>query len=86
MFVFIFYLKKGMLSSKIKANWNIIKNWKHINKKYNEIQKFRTISDKIIVKSFNDEMYVPKVISTEFYNDIFNNFIKKLSILAKKFI
>jgi GT2 family glycosyltransferase len=85
-FIFIFYLKKGMLSSKIKANWNIMKNWKHINEKYNEIQKFRTISDKILVKSFNDEMYVPKVISTEFYNNIFNNFIKKLSIFAKKFI
>ena len=85
-FIFIFYLKKGMLSSKIKANFNIIKNWKHINQKYNEIQKFRNVSDKILVKSFNDEMYVPKVISTEFYNNIFNNFIKKLSIFAKKFI
>ena len=85
-FVFIFYLKKGMLSSKIKANFNIIKNWKHINQKYNEIQKFRDVSDKVLVKSFNDEMYVPKVISTEVYNNIFNNFIKKLSIFAKKFI
>ena len=85
-FVFVFYLKKGMLSSKIKANFDIIKNWKHINQKYNEIQKFRTISDKVLVKSFNDEMYVPKVISAEVYNNIFNNFIKKLSIFAKKFI
>ena len=86
MFVFIFYLKKGMLSSKIKANLDIIKNWKHINQKYNEIQKFRTVTDKTLVKSFNDEMYVPKVISAEVYNNIFNNFIKKLSIFAKKFI
>jgi len=86
MFVFIFYLKKGMLSSKIKANFNIIRNWKHINQKYNEIQKFRTISDKKIVESFNDEMYVPKVVTTEFYNNIFNNFIKKLSVFTKKFI
>ena len=86
MFVFIFYLKKGMFSSKIKANFDIIKNWKHINQKYKEIQKFRTISDKILVKSFNDEIYVPKVVSVELYNDIFNNFIKKLSIFAKKFI
>jgi len=85
-FVLIFYLKKGMFSSKIKANFDIIKNWKHINQKYNEIQKFRTISDKIIVKSFSDEMYVPKVVTTDFYNDIFNNFIKKLSIFTKKFI
>ena len=75
-----------MLSSKIKANLDIIKNWKHINQKYNEIQKFRNVSDKVLIKSFNDEMYVPKVISTEFYNGIFNNFIKKLSIFAKKFI
>jgi nucleoside recognition membrane protein YjiH len=75
-----------MLYSKIKANFSIIRNWKHVNQKYNEIQKFRIISDKIIVKSFNDEMYVPKVITTEFYNDIFNNLIKKLSIFTKKFI
>ena len=86
MFVFIFYFKKRMLSSKIKANFSILKNWKHINQKYNEIQKFRTVDDKTLVKSFNDEMYVPKVISAEVYNDIFNNFIKKLSIFAKKFI
>jgi hypothetical protein len=75
-----------MLSSKIKANLDIIKNWKHINQKYNEIQKFRTINDKKLVKSFSDEIYVPKVINAELYNDIFNNFIKKLSIFAKKFI
>ena len=75
-----------MLSSKIKANFNIIKNWKHINQKYKEIQKFRTINDKKLVKSFSDEIYVPKVINAELYNDIFNNFIKKLSIFAKKFI
>ena len=86
LFVSIFYLKKGMLSSKIKANFDILKNWKHINQKYKEIQKFRTISDKILVKSFNDEIYVPKVVSAELYNNIFNNFIKKLSIFAKKFI
>ena len=86
MFVFIFYFKKRMLSSKIKANFSILKNWKHINQKYNELQKFRTVDDKTLVKSFNDEMYVPKVISAEVYNDIFNNFIKKLSIFAKKFI
>jgi len=57
-----------------------------LNQKYNEIQKFRSVTDKIIVKSFNDEMHVPKVITTEFYNDIFNNLIKKLSVFTKKFI
>ena len=60
MFVFIFYLKKGMLSSKIKANFDIIKNWKHINQKYKEIQKFRTISDKILVKSLMMKYMFPK--------------------------
>ena len=85
-FVSIFYLKKGMYSAKIKANFNIIKNWKHINQKYNELQKFRTVADKSIIKSFNDEVDVPKVISTNFYDELFNNFIKNLSIFAKKFI
>ena len=86
MFVFIFYLKKGMLSSKIKANFSIVKNWKHINQKYSEIQKLRTVSDKIIVKSFSDEISVPKVVINKFYNNFFNNIIKKLSIFTKKFI
>ena len=85
-FVFIFYLKKGMLKSKIKANLDILKNWKHINQKYSEIQKLRTVSDKIIVKSFSDEISVPKVVINKFYNNFFNNIIKKLSIFTKKFI
>jgi len=86
LFVSIFYLKKGMFSAKIKANFSIIKNWKHINQKYNELQKFRTVTDKSIIKSFNDEIDIPKVIRTDLYNEIFNNFIKNLSVFAKKFI
>ena len=75
-----------MYSAKIKANFNIIKNWKHINQTYHELQKFRTVADKSIIKSFNDEVDVPKVISTNFYDELFNNFIKNLSIFAKRFI
>ena len=86
LFVSIFYLKKGMFSAKIKANFSIVKNWKHINQKYNELQKFRTVPDKSIIKSFNDEIDIPKVIRTDLYNEIFNNFIKNLSIFAKKLI
>lgn len=86
LFVSIFYLKKGMFSAKIKANFSIVKNWKHINQKYNELQKFRTVTDKSIIKSFNDEIDIPKVIRTDLYNEIFNNFIKNLSVFAKKFI
>jgi len=84
--VLIFYMKKGILRFKIKASWDILKNWKKINEKYSEIQKSRTKSDKEIIKSFDDEIFVPVDVANEFYNNLFNNFILKLSKMARKFI
>ncbi len=85
-FVILFYLKKGMLKFKIKATWDLLKNWKKINKRYTQIQKSRIISDKEIIKFFTDEIYVPKAVASEHYNDIFNIFILNLSKLARKFV
>jgi GT2 family glycosyltransferase len=82
--VFIFYLKKGMLKFKIKATWDLLKNWKQIKKRYVQIQTSRTVTDKEIIQLFTDEIYVPKVVASEYYNGIFNNLILKLSKLARK--
>ena len=77
--VSLFYLKKGMLGTKIKASLNILKNLTKISKKYEEIQSTRTLSDKEILDIFQDEVQVPKWVVSEESNEIFNNFLNKLS-------
>lgn len=81
--VFVFYLSRGMVKEKIKAYCSIIKNIKKINQRYSEIQKMRKFPDKFIVQGFSDEVLVPKWVSNNFSNKLFNEFIKKLSKVAK---
>ena len=84
--VFFFYLKKGVGWQKIKATFDIIKNLKKINERYNHIQKTRNLSDKEIIKNFQDEIQVPGWILHEETNRFFNKFLKKLSELTRKCI
>jgi hypothetical protein len=84
--VFFFYLKKGMGGQKIKATFSIIKNLNKINKKYNQIQKTRNLSDKEIIKNFQDEIQVPEWILDKENNKFFNKFLKKLSQMTRKYI
>jgi len=79
-----FYLSKGMLSAKIKAYFNILKNRKQIKTKYKEIQKNRIIPDKEIIKIFKDELEIPIVLSSLGKSNFFYNFINKLSKNARK--
>ena len=84
--VFFFYLKKGMGGQKIKATFSVIKNLKKINQKYNQIQKTRKLSDKEIIKNFQDEIQVPGWILNKENNRFFNKFLKKLSQITRKCI
>jgi GT2 family glycosyltransferase len=77
--IIFFYTSKGLLLEKIKANYSIIKNWKKINKKYNEIQQKRKFSDKEIIKNFSDVIVVPTELSKNMQNSLFSDFIKSLS-------
>lgn len=86
MAVFLFYLSRGMLKEKIKAHINIMQNIKKINSRYHEIQQLRKINDKFIVRHFSDEVVVPKWVTKDFSNTLFNLFIKKLSKITKFFI
>tara|TARA_B100000029_G_scaffold225061_1_gene222878 strand:- start:184 stop:1227 length:1044 start_codon:yes stop_codon:yes gene_type:complete len=83
--VFFYYLKKGVIQSKFKASFNILKNFNQINSRYNEIQKKRLVSDKELIKKFHDEIIIPKMMDGK-NNESLGNFIKKLSQFTRKFI
>lgn len=84
--VFFFYWKKGMLKQKILASIDILKNTIQIKNKYKQIQSERKINDKEIIRSFQDELEVPKEIANKKSNNAFNIFIRELSKLARKTI
>ncbi len=84
--IMLFYLKKRMFWQKIKGYIHIIKNSSEIKKKYNEIQKTRTISDKEIIKKFQNRIYVPEKVIGKKNNDIFNRYIECLAKISRKII
>lgn len=84
--VFFFYLRKGIVSAKIKAHLDIIKNWNKIQKRYNEIQKTRIYSDIETMKIFSDELLVPRWVVDSRNNRLFNGFIKILSGMSRRFV
>ena len=83
-FVWMFYLTKGFLGSKIRAELNIIKNRKKIQKRYEELESKKIISDKELIIKFPDSLYVPSNVSGKNINSIFNSLIERLSKTAKK--
>ena len=84
--VLFFYMKKGMTIQKIKASFDIMKNFKIIHEKHNELQNDREISDKEIIKNFKDEIQVPEWILNNDSNTFFNQILKKLSKITRKII
>jgi len=84
--VFFFYLKKGLAKQKLKASINIIKNSNKINQRYKKLEKEKIVSDKEVIKNFTDEIAVPQWVLKKESSEFFNNFMKKLSKLTRKFI
>jgi len=84
--VSLFYLKKGMLTTKIKTSLNILKNLTKISKKYEEIQSTRILTDKEILNIFQDQIQVPKWVASEENSESFNNFLSKLSKTTRNFL
>ena len=83
--VSFFYLKSGLFSEKIKASFNILKNFGTIQSRYKEIQKKRVVSDKQIISNFKNEVILPK--GTNIKNNIpFNSVLNVLSKLCKMII
>ena len=84
LFVWVFYFSKGFLGVKIKAELDIRKNKKIIEKKYNELENKKIISDVELIKKFPDEIFVPKNVSEQSINVTFNSILTKLSKKVKK--
>ena len=82
--VWLFYLSKGFLGAKIKAELDIFRNRKAIKIKYNQLEKIKIISDKELIKKFPDEIFVPKNVSEPIFNQLFTNILSTLSKKVKK--
>ena len=50
-FVWLFYLSKGFLGSKIKAEIDILRNKKHIEEKYQELESRKTMPDEELIRA-----------------------------------
>ena len=86
LFVWAFYFSKGFLGVKIKAELDIRKNKKMIEKKYRELENKKNISDIELIKNFPDEIFVPTNVSQQSLNVKFNSILTKLSKKVKKSI
>ena len=84
LFVWFFYLSKGFLGAKIKAELDIKRNRKFIETKYQELEKKKTVPDEKLIKEFPDEIFVPTNVSDNFMNESFNSILSKLSKKVKK--
>ena len=82
--VWLFYLSKGFLGAKIKAELDIFRNRKTIKIRHKQLEKIKIISDKELIKKFPDEIFVPKNVSKPIFNQLFNNILSTLSKKVKK--
>ena len=78
-FVWIFYFSKGFLGAKIRAELDIWKNRKIIEKKYFELENKKIISDEELIKKFPDQIFVPTNVSEQSMNNKFNSLLTRLS-------
>ena len=82
--IWIFYISKGFLNAKIRAELDILKNKKIIENKYLELEKKKIIPDKELIKKFPDEIFVPTNVSEQSMNNKFNSLLTRLSKNIKK--
>ena len=85
-FVWLFYLSKGFLGSKIKAEIDILRNKKHIEEKYQELESRKTMPDEELIRQFPNEIFVPLNVSEDSLNKRFNSVLSRLSKRSKQSI
>ena len=77
--VWIFYLSKGFLGAKIRAELDIWKNRNVIEEKFEELERKRIISDSEIIKIFSDKINVPQKVTSGNMNRLLNFVLERLS-------
>ena len=82
--VWLFYLSKGFLGAKLKAELDIFRNRKTIKIRHNQLEKMKIVSDKDLIEKFPDEIFVPKNVSEPVFNQLFNKILSALSKKVKK--
>ena len=82
--VWLFYLSKGFLGAKIKAELDIFRSRKAIKIRHNQLEKMKIVSDKDLIEKFPDEIFVPKNVSEPVFNQLFNKILSALSKKVKK--
>ena len=83
LFVWAFYLSKGFLGAKIKAELEIRRNKELIRDRFHELEKRKTVSDKELIRDFPDKIFVPANVSQESMNQTFNSILTRLSKKVK---
>lgn len=81
--VWLFYLSKGFLGAKIRAEIDIIRNKKHIAQRYQELESKKKIPDIDLIRMFPDEIFVPRNVSGSFGSYAFNSIFTRLSKKTK---
>ena len=82
--VWVFYIGKGFIRAKIKAEIEIRKNKKIIEKKYEELENKKIVSDEDLIRLFPNSIFVPKNVSGSIMSKFFNLILTKLSKNTKK--
>lgn len=81
--VWIFYITRGFITAKIKAELDIIKNKDHILHKQQELEAKKIVPDSRLIELFPDEIFVPKNVSGGIGSHIFNSLLRSASQKAK---
>ena len=84
--VWLFYLSKGFLGAKIRAELDLRKNRKKILERYEHLEHLKKISDKDLVMDLPDVIHIPLNVTGKNTNGAFNKLLVRLSQRAKKAI
>ena len=69
--------------AKIKANLNILKNYRTISKNQKLIQKSRIIDDRELIRDFTNKIDIPKWVIQKENNNSLNKIFEKLSKFSR---
>ena len=82
--VWMYYISRGFLGSKIRAELDLRRSKKIIQKRYSKLEKMKNIPDIELIKTFPDGIFVPMNVSQRSMNRIFNFILTRLSKKVKE--